>query len=91
MVPLDIKEHYAISPENRKSVTIIEMINASGLYPPPPMITIQDHDLMASWFSGNLPENTYVVTSESGFTSDVSVYQTEANQVKLTFSFLSHV
>ncbi len=71
MVPLDIREHYAISPENRRSVTIIEMINAAGEYPSPPMIIIQGHELMVTWFSGNLPDNTYVMTSESGFTLDV--------------------
>jgi hypothetical protein len=36
LVPADVKEHYAVSPENRKSITIIEMINAAGDFPPPP-------------------------------------------------------
>jgi hypothetical protein len=35
LIPLDIREYYAISPENLKSLTIIETINAAGEYPPP--------------------------------------------------------
>ena len=34
IVPRDIKRFYAVSPENRKSVTVIETINASGDYTP---------------------------------------------------------
>ena len=36
LVPSDIKDFYSISPENRKSLTIIESINAAGHQPPPP-------------------------------------------------------
>ena len=35
LVPSDIKEFYSISPENRKSLTIIESINAAGNQSPP--------------------------------------------------------
>lgn len=46
LVPADVKEYYAISPENRKSVTIFECINAAGHYPPPPVLVIQGHYIM---------------------------------------------
>ena len=36
VVPIEIKELYTSSPENRKSVTIIESISADGRPPPPP-------------------------------------------------------
>jgi hypothetical protein len=42
LVPEDVKQFYAVSPENRKSVTIIETINASDDYPRPPMISTHE-------------------------------------------------
>jgi len=35
---MDIKEAYTRSPENRKSVTIIETVHTDGREPPPPFI-----------------------------------------------------
>ena len=34
IVPEEIKQFYAVSPENRRSATVIETINAAGDYPP---------------------------------------------------------
>jgi hypothetical protein len=48
IVPIEIREHYQVSPENRKSLIIIEMINATEEFPPPFMIIIQRQDLMTS-------------------------------------------
>ncbi len=79
IVPIEIRKHYQISSDNRKSMIIIEMINAAGEYPPPLMIIIQGQDIMASWFDEGLSEGTYVVPSESGFTSD-----------KIALEFLKH-
>ena len=41
IVPEEIKQFYDVSPENRRSATVIETINAAGDYPPPPMIIVQ--------------------------------------------------
>ncbi len=41
LVFIEMKELYAVSPENRKSCTVIEMINGTGNFPPPPMIIMQ--------------------------------------------------
>jgi hypothetical protein len=38
VVPTKVKELYISSPENRKSVTIIESIITDGREPPPPFI-----------------------------------------------------
>ncbi|KAJ5053983.1 uncharacterized protein L3040_000271 [Drepanopeziza brunnea f. sp. 'multigermtubi'] len=46
LVPRSIQEFYSVSPENRRSVTIIEMINATSQKPVPPMILIQGKRLM---------------------------------------------
>ena len=70
LLPPDIRQFYAVSPENRRSATIMETINAAGDFPPPPMIIIQGHDIMATWFSEDLPQGTRIVPSNSGFTSD---------------------
>ena len=40
VVPMEVKEMYIASPENRKSVTVIEAIRADGSDPPPPFIII---------------------------------------------------
>jgi hypothetical protein len=34
LVSIEIRKHYAVSSENRKSVTMIEMIHAAEEYPP---------------------------------------------------------
>jgi hypothetical protein len=38
IVPIDVKELYSASPENRKSVTLIETISADRKKPIPPFI-----------------------------------------------------
>jgi hypothetical protein len=75
----DVQEFYEVSSENRKSVTIIEMINAVDDYLTSLMIIIQGQEIMTSWFSSDLSANTHVVTSDSGFTSD-----------KIAVKFLKH-
>jgi hypothetical protein len=43
---MNIKEFYAMSLENRKSATIVEMINAVDEFSFSSMIIIQEHDIM---------------------------------------------
>jgi hypothetical protein len=66
----DVQEFYEVNSENRKSVTIIEMINAVDDYFTSLMIIIQNQEIMTSWFSNDLSANTHVVTSDSDFTFD---------------------
>ena len=70
IVPDEVREWYAVSPENRRSLTIMETINAAGDYPPPPLVIIIGHAIMVSWFSEDLLAGTRIVTSKSGFTND---------------------
>ena len=79
LVPTNVREFYAISPENRKSFIIFECIDAAGNYPPPSVLVIQGHDVMSSWFAEGLPQGTLMVASENGFTSD-----------KIALEFLKH-
>ena len=79
IVPDDVNEYYAISPEDRRSLTVFEMINAAGDFPTPPLVVIQGQQLMSNWFSEGLPTGTRILTSETGFTSD-----------KIALTFLEH-
>ena len=58
LVPLDVTEFYALSPENRRSLTIFEVIDATGRPPPPPFIVVQGKKVMGSWFPPEFVEQT---------------------------------
>ena len=59
-----------MSPENRRSLTVIEAIDAAGRKPPPPLVIIQGKYLMSDWFSSEMDLDATIVTSESGFTNN---------------------
>jgi hypothetical protein len=46
VVPTEVKELYTLSPENRKSVTIIELIIADGREPPPLFVIAPGQKIM---------------------------------------------
>jgi hypothetical protein len=48
LISADVKEHYVVSSENRKSITIIEMINAADDFSFFSMMIIQDQEIMIS-------------------------------------------
>ncbi len=82
IVFIEIREYYQVNSENRKSLIIIEMINAVEEFLLSLMIIIQKQDLMISWFDDNddeLSESTYVMFFESEFISD-----------KIALKFLKH-
>ena len=54
IVPSDVKEHYTSSPENRKSLSIIETINADGREPLPPFIITPGKKIMENWLADEL-------------------------------------
>ena len=54
LVPVHVKDLYTPSPENRKSVSIIEAICADGSEPPPPVIIVPAKNHMVDWYNGNL-------------------------------------
>lgn len=60
---------YTASPEDRKSVTIIESISADGKALPPTII-IQGKQHMESWFHTNLTGDELVLLSDSGYTNE---------------------
>ena len=54
IVPTEVKELYTSSPENRKSVTIIETIVADGREPLPPFIITPGKKIMDNWVAEEL-------------------------------------
>jgi hypothetical protein len=46
LISVDLKEYYAVNSENRKSVVIIEMINAADNYTSSLMIIIKNQNIM---------------------------------------------
>jgi hypothetical protein len=69
-VPDDVLGFYAVSPENRKSLTVVEAVNAAGHKPIPPCLIIQGQDLMENWIQPELRAETLIKTSASEFITD---------------------
>jgi hypothetical protein len=69
VVPIHIKELYTASPENRKSVTIMEAISADGKELPPPLIICLGKRIMESWIHDNLKGSEVIAISPIGYTN----------------------
>jgi len=75
IVPIDIKELYTASPENRKSVTIIETIMASGKEPLPLFIITPGKHIIENWLSTKLIGKESIDCSPIGYTNNRIVMQ----------------
>jgi DDE superfamily endonuclease len=73
VVPVELKELYTASPENRLSVTIIETICADGSKPIPPVIICPGVRIMESWFGDGetFEGGELIMTSPTGYTNDL--------------------
>jgi hypothetical protein len=49
IIPIEVMEIYKASPENRKLITIYEVICANGSEPPPPFIIIPSIKVIKAW------------------------------------------
>jgi hypothetical protein len=67
IVPIEVKKLYTASPENRKSVTIIETIYADGRKPLPPFIITPGKKIMDNWISENLVSTEYIKCTPTGY------------------------
>jgi hypothetical protein len=70
IVPIEVKELYTASPENRKSVTIIETIQADGREPPPPFIITPGQKIIDNWIRDKLVGKERVACSPTGYTNN---------------------
>jgi hypothetical protein len=67
IVPIEVKELYTASPENRKSVTIIETVRADGRKTLPPYIITPGKKIMDNWIHENLNGDERVDCSDTGY------------------------
>ncbi|RPB00017.1 hypothetical protein L873DRAFT_1681667, partial [Choiromyces venosus 120613-1] len=58
------------SPENRKSLTIIEAICADGIPLPPPVIICLGEKIIESWIHENLTGVEVITVSPTGYTTE---------------------
>jgi hypothetical protein len=70
LVSKNISDFYSISSENRKSLIIIEGVNAAGHKPILSVLIIQKQRVMQNWVQSELPAGTLIKTSENEFISD---------------------
>jgi len=70
VVPTEVKELYTASPENRKSLTIIETIRADGSTSPPPVVICPGEKIMENWIQDSLSGAEVIAVSPTGYTNE---------------------
>ncbi|RPA97609.1 hypothetical protein L873DRAFT_1690158, partial [Choiromyces venosus 120613-1] len=70
IVPTQVKELYTASPENRKSLTIIETICADGREPLPTVIICPGEKIMENWIQDNLTGAEVITVLPTGYTNE---------------------
>ena len=59
-----------MSPEDRRSLIIIEAIDVVGRKPPPPLVIIEGKYIMLDWFSPEMDLEATIVISGKGYTNN---------------------
>lgn len=75
IVPVEVKELYTASPENRKSVTVIETAIADGREPLPPFVIAPGQKIMDNWISEKLIGTEHIACTPTGYTNNEIVMQ----------------
>jgi hypothetical protein len=75
IVLIEVMEMYKASPENRKSITICEVIRANGSEPPPPFIIVLSIKVMEAWIAQELVGPEAIITTLTGYTNNVVALQ----------------
>jgi hypothetical protein len=66
----EVKEMYTSSPENWKSVTVIETIITDGRDPLPPFIIAPGKKIMENWIAEELVGNESLACCPTGYTNN---------------------
>jgi hypothetical protein len=69
-MPIEVKELYTASPENRKLVTIIETIYTDGREPLPPFVIAPRKKIMDNWVLENLIRTEHIEYTPTGYTNN---------------------
>lgn len=75
IVPAQVKELYTASPENRKSVTILETIYADGREPLPPFVIAPGVNIMENWVAKELKGKEKVTCTPTGYINNDKIIQ----------------
>ena len=75
IVPIKVKELYIASPENRKSVTIIETIYANGKEPLPPFVIAPREKIINNWILKKLVSPKHIACTLISYTNNEIVMQ----------------
>jgi hypothetical protein len=71
IVPEEVKELYSLSPENRKSVTVIETISYINVKKIPPVIIVPGSIYMEAWYRNQtITGKELVLLSSTCFIND---------------------
>ena len=69
-MPIEVKELYTASPENRKLVMIIETIYANRREPLPLFVITPGKKIMDNWVSENLVGTEHIEYTPTGYTNN---------------------
>lgn len=84
IVPIQVKELYTASPENRKSVTILETIYADGREPLPPFIIAPGTNIMENWIAKELKGEEVITCTPTGYINNDKIMEYAEHLVKHT-------
>ena len=56
-----------MSPEDQRSLIVIEAIDAAGRKPPPPLVIIEGKYIMSDWFSPEMDLEATIIILRKGY------------------------
>jgi hypothetical protein len=84
IVPTQAKELYTASPENRKSVTILETIYADGREPLPTFIIAPGVNIMENWVAKELKGEEMITCTPTGYINNEKIMEYSDHLIKHT-------
>lgn len=73
LVPTWIKKLYAVNPENRRSITVVEYINADGAPPLAPTIIVPARRHTENFFTESITGKEQVLPTDQGLSKSLKL------------------